>query len=145
MMASASSVTESRMCSLGACWEQPGYECGTQIVGRPSPSENTSLGSEPPKFGRTAGAFPVACRIDAAVHLIHGLSKSVREAAKLCAALTSTIENPWPCKCAPMASTTFSTLVPTTKRSCSTACARPGMALARFSILPEDIAKLYKL
>src|SRR4029453_1431634 len=35
---------------------------------------------------------------------------------------------------------TSSYLVPTTKRSCSTALARPGMALAGFSILPDDIA-----
>ena len=56
---------------------------GNQIVGKPSVSENTSLGSEPPKFGRTAGAFPVVLRIDSAAQLTQGLSKSVREAAKL--------------------------------------------------------------
>jgi hypothetical protein len=109
-------------------------------VGRPSESENTSLGSEPPKFGRTAGAFPVVCRIDSAVQLIQGLSKSVRDAAKLCAARTSTIGKPFRCRCDRTASTTLSALVPTTKRSCRTACARPGIALAGFSILPDDIA-----
>src|SRR5205085_293284 len=82
----------------------------------------------------------VASRTDFAAHLIQGLSKSVREATKLCVALTSTIGNPCSCKCARTASTTWSNLVPTTNRSCSTARACPGMALAGLSILPDDIA-----
>jgi hypothetical protein len=98
------------------------------------------LGSAPPKFGRIAGALPVVFRIEAAVQFTQGLSTSVREAAKRCAPLTSTIGKPLACKCARTASTTSSYLVPTTKRSCSTALARPGIALAGFSILPAEIA-----
>ena len=48
-----------RKCSFGACCEQPRYECGTQRVGRPSPSEKISFGSEPPVFGSMAGRKPV--------------------------------------------------------------------------------------
>src|SRR5205085_8572929 len=111
-----------------------------QIVGSPSPSENTSLGSEPPKFGRIAGALPVVCRIDSAAQLIQGLSKSVREAAKLCAAFTSTNGKPCALRCLRTALTACSIFVPTTKRNCSTACASPGMAFAGLAILPDDIA-----
>ena len=64
------------------------------MVGIPSVSENTSFGSEPPKFGSTAGGLPVVFSIESAAHLIQGLSKSVREAMKLCVALTSTIGKP---------------------------------------------------
>src|SRR5579859_2974966 len=103
-------------------------------------SVKTSLGSEPPKFGNTAGALPVVWRIDSAVQLIQGLSKSVREAAKRCVAETSTMEKPRACKCERITSAMLSTLVPTTKRNCRMAEARPGMALAGFSILPDDIA-----
>src|SRR4051812_21913383 len=42
-------------CSFGACWQQPRYECGTQIVGNPNNSAKMSLGSEPPVFGKIAG------------------------------------------------------------------------------------------
>ena len=98
------------------------------------------MGSEPPKFGSTAGRLPVVRRIDSAAQLIHGLSKSVREATKLWVALTSIIGKPRVRKCARTLSTTESNLVPTTKRSCSTARACPGMALAGLSILPDDIA-----
>jgi len=98
------------------------------------------LGSEPPKFGRIAGAFPVVLWIDSAAQLIQGLSKSVREAAKLCAPVTSTIGKPLAWRCFRTASTTVSIFVPTTKRNCSTACASPGMAFAGLAILPADIA-----
>jgi hypothetical protein len=98
------------------------------------------LGSEPPKFGRIAGALPVVLRIESAVQFTQGLSTSVREAPKRCAPLTSTIGKPLLCRYVRTASMTSSYLVPTTKRSCSTALAWPGMALAGFSILPEDIA-----
>jgi hypothetical protein len=64
------------------------------MVGIPSVSENTSFGSEPPKFGSTAGGLPVVFSIESAAHLIQGLSKSVREAMNLCVALTSTIGKP---------------------------------------------------
>jgi len=68
---------------------------GNQIVGSPSRSAKTSLGSEPPKFGSTAGSLPVVCRIEVATQLIQGLPRSVREAAKFCAPRTLTIESPW--------------------------------------------------
>ena len=98
------------------------------------------MGSEPPKFGSTAGAFPVVCRIDSAAQLIQGLSKSVRDAAKLCVALTSTMAKPLFCRRPRIASTTWSTLVPTTKRSCSTACASPRDGVGRLL----DIARRHR-
>src|SRR5260221_11854024 len=110
------------------------------MVGKPRTSENTSFGNEPPKFGNTAGTFPVVWPIDDAAQSIQGLSKSVREAAKLCVARTSTIGKPLAYKWALIASIALSILVPTTKRNCRTACARPGIAFAGFSIFPDDIA-----
>src|SRR5581483_7412275 len=103
-------VTDSRMCSSGACCEQPGYECGTHRVGNFRISVKTSFDSEPPKFGNTAGAFPVVLRIESAVQLIQGLSKSVREAAKRCVAETSTMAKPRAFRCARITSTMLSTL-----------------------------------
>ena len=87
------------------------------------PSENTSFGSEPPKFGSTAGALPVVCRIDSAAQLIQGLSKSVREAAKLCVALHLDHRKSVGVQMRPDGVDDLVDLVPTTKRSCSTACA----------------------
>jgi hypothetical protein len=66
---------------LGACrWEQPGSECGTQIVGRPSNPENTALGKAPPVLGRIAGFLPAVRAIEAAAHCAQGCSASSRVA-----------------------------------------------------------------
>ena len=46
-------LVSSRICSFGACCEQPAYEWGTHIVGKPSTSAKTSFGKEPPRFGIT--------------------------------------------------------------------------------------------
>ena len=73
--------------------------------------------------------------------LIQGLSRSVRDAAKLCVALTLTIAKPLPCECA---LNRVDDLVDLWCRRRSEVAARrwrlPGMALAGFSILPADIA-----
>ena len=42
----------------------PDRNAGTQIVGMPRISANTSLGSEPPRFGRMAGSRPVVTAMD---------------------------------------------------------------------------------
>jgi hypothetical protein len=95
MMPSASSVTDSRMCSRQALAGAARYECGTQIVGKPMHRKTHRWAASRRNSAGTAGAFPVVCRIDSAAQLIQGLSKSVREASKLCVALT----RPWQNRC----------------------------------------------
>ena len=85
------------------------------MVGSRRTSVKTSLGSEPPKFVSTAGAFPVVLRIESAVQLIQGLSKSVRDAAKLWVARTSTIGKPRSERCALTTSAMLFTRVPIAK------------------------------
>ena len=83
MIASPSRATDASMCSFGACCEHAGYECGTHTVGRPSTSAKQSFGSEPPRFGRIAGARRSSPRSTRATRVTHGCAGSSRVACMI--------------------------------------------------------------
>ena len=135
------------MCSFGACCEQAEYECGIQIVGKPSVSANTSLGNEPPRFGRIAGFFPVVRVILSTAHFTHFESGSSRVAcmASSRAGVMTTCGNPSRTKCRCNAGIMSRGSMPTTNRKCARAHAMPAIAFTGKSGLPAFIARIEKL
>ena len=98
MIARPSRAIAISRCSLGACCEQPGYECGTQIVRRLRTSEKISFGSDHPRFGTMAGGLPVVLANEPATHVTQASSGSRRVALKSSSSLSETCPIGKPCR-----------------------------------------------
>ena len=101
-------------------------------------SVKMSFGSEPPRFGSTAGLRPVVRRIESIAHCTHGSSGSMRVAWNISSRVGAifTIGKPCRSRWRRSAGRISRGSMPTTKRSWQRAQARGGMAFTGVSGLP---------